>query len=269
MKNLIKEIQKEDPLVIAEQLTGKSYKEDDNTGLLGLAIQMEKNKILNQLMDKSDDTKFSEITEEYLRKVTDFGFEIVYSEDFQSEGWNSEVITEKLYILFHKEHSILLVFDTFRGNINGGNFYYNWSPNDIYNRMNCTSSGGYEGLYWKSDFSEELINPEESPNWDLNNQSWDEYIILQKEWSIRNKQYCIDNNLRAIWVGYHDCREAIKNNINLMLKNGVFLKEWKKQPFLWLLHHGDTKVEGYSYEEINQKRLNLLPDYVKKCILVP
>ena len=53
-----------------------------------------------------------------------------------------------------------------------------------------------------------------------------------------------------------------------MIENGVFLKEWKKQPFLWLLHHGDTKVEGYNYEEINQKRLNLLPDYVKKCILI-
>ena len=268
MQNLIKEIQNQDTLLIAKQLTGKSYKEDYNTNLLGLALQMEKSKILNTLMDKSDDTKFSETTEEYLRKVTDFGFEIVYSEDFQAEGWNSEIITEKLYILFHKDYSLLLVFDTFRGNRNGGNFYYNWSPNDMYNRMDCTSSGGFEGLYWKSDFSEQLINPEKDPRWDLDKQSWDEFIILQKEWSAKNKQYQIENNLRAVWVGHHDCREAIKNNINLMIENGVFLKEWKKQPFLWLLHHGDTKVEGYNYEEINQKRLNLLPDYVKKCILI-
>lgn len=268
MENLIKKIQNEDPIVIAEKLTGKSYKKDNNTNLLGLSLQMEKNKILNELMDKSDDTKFRETTEEYLKKVTDFGFEVVLTEEFNSLDWDDKLIKECLYILWHKNYSILLVFDTFRGHRNGGNFYYNWSPNDFSNKQNLTSSGSFEGFYWKSDFSEQLINPEEYPKWDANSQSWDEYSIILNKWSNRNKEYIKDNNLKTIWVGDHDCREAIKNNINLMAQNGTFLKKWKKQPFLYLLHHRDTKIENYSYKEINQKRLNRLPDYVKECILI-
>lgn len=264
---MIKQIQKMDPLDIAESITGHSYKEDHQTALLGLSLQMQKSALMDELMNNIDDTKFSETTEEYLRKVTDFGFEIVLVEEFDSKGWDEELIKERLYILWHKEYSILLVFDTFIGNRNGGKFYYNWSPNDVYNRHNFTSSGRFEGFYWKSDFSEQLINPEESPKWEYKTQSWEEHNVLNKEWSLRNKIYIKQNDLRAIWVGDHDCRESLKNNISSMAENGIFLKKWKKQPFLWLLHHGDTEVQGYDYQKINEERLNRLPDYVKQCII--
>lgn len=276
----IKELQNQDPLAIAEKLTGKSYKEDENTTWLGMAIQMEKTKIINDLMDSTNDTKFSETEEDYLKKVIDFGFVSVLVLPFKNE----HDIEERLHILFHKEYSILLVFDTFtweddgswakagkevpKPSRNGGNFYYNWSANDIYDRYNYTSNGSFEGVYWKLDFSEQLINPEKEPKWNLEGQSYVEFSTLSKEWGARDRGYIKNNNLKAVWVGHHDCREALKNNINLMVNNGTFLKKWKKQPFLWLLHHGDTKIENYDYAQINQTRLNLLPDWVKECICV-
>ena len=264
---MIKQIQNIDPLRIAESITGQSYKENNVTALLGLSLQMQKSKLMNELLDNSNDTKFSETTTEYLRKAKDFGFEIVFTQEFDGLGWGNKPIKECFYILWHKNYSILLAFDTFCGNRNGGKFYYNWSPKDVYSRHFFTSSGCFEGFHWKPDFSEQLINPEPEPRWNYESQSWEEFSLLYKEWSLRNKQYIEQNGLKAIWVGDHDCREALKNNINLMAQNGVFLKKWKKKPFLWLLHHGDTDTKGYDYEQINKERLNLLPDYVKQCIV--
>ena len=37
----------------------------------------------------------------------------------------------------------------------------------------------------------------------------------------------------------------------IILFDTVFLKKWKEQPFLWLLHHGDTKDEKYDYNAVS------------------
>jgi hypothetical protein len=260
----IKDIQDLDPLDIAEKMTGKSYKDDTSTVCLGMALQMEKSKAMEALMDASNDTKFSETAASYLKKVTEFGFEVILKEEFEADGWDNTIIKECLYILWHKKYSILLVFDTFRGNRNGGKFYYNWSPNNNIGIGSITSSGGYHGFYWNEDFTKEFVNPEESPIWkDI---SWEEFSVISKEWTLKDKVYRKANNLRAVWSGDHDCREALKNNINLLAENGEFLKKWIDPPFLWLLHHGDSKEPGYDFNEINNRRMELLPDYVKQCI---
>lgn len=268
MDNKIKKLQSEDPLLIAEKITGKSYKEDERTSMLGMALHIQKGEVMEKLMDAADDTKFSETTEEYIRKITDFGFVKLYQEEFLAKGWgDGEVIGERLYIFWHEKYSILLSFDTFRGSRNGGKMYYNWSPNDIYDRYSYTSSGSFRGLYWKSDFSEEIPYEEECPRWDTKNQTWEEYEVIEDQWRGRNEAYKKKHSLKSVWSGDHDCREAIKNNINLMVENGEFITQWKSQPFLWLIHHGDTKEEGYSYEAINKERLSKLPEDVRKKIL--
>lgn len=258
LQNLaIKELKNLDPLLQAEKLTGSSYKKDNATSLLGFAIHIEKSREMNKLMDETNDTRFSEKTEDYLDKVKSFNFEQILKEDFQSDG-----ITESLYIFWHKEYSILLSFDTYKGSRNGSKFYYNWSPNDRKSRADVTSSGGYNGFYWKSDFSEEQPFIAE-PIWE-DGVSWEDYNLLNKEWRQKSDIFVSDNNLKALWVGDHDGREALKFNINNLAKNGEFVKNWKKRPFLWLLHHGDKKTGNY--QEINQERINRFPDYVKNCI---
>lgn len=259
IQNVIKSLQNVDPISIAEEISGGSYKENDECAFLGMGIMMQKSEMMNTLMDSTDDTKFSETTEGYLRKVIDFGFEEILNVTFEDKGVN-----DMLYVLWHKEYSILLCFDTYNGSRNGGHFYYNWSPNDIKNAQVYTSSGGYNGFYWKGDFSEQLPNPIQEPK--LGKLSWDEFKTLNTEWQKEDDIYRKENGLRAIWVGYHDCREALKNTINMMAENGTFLKEWKRVNFLWLLHYGDTKNVDYNYEMINRERYDKFPQYVKDCI---
>jgi len=68
-----------------------------------------------------------------------------------------------------------------------------------------------------------------------------------------------------IWIGDHDCREALVFHIYQLEKSGEFLSKWIERPFLWLLHYMDTKSD-YDYKKINEERINMLPDYVRKAI---
>lgn len=69
-----------------------------------------------------------------------------------------------------------------------------------------------------------------------------------------------------VWVGDHDCREAIRFNISQLRAHGKFLNPWVSKPFLWLLSYMDTKDKDYDYKAINAKRIALLPDYVQTAI---
>jgi len=274
--NEIKKLQSIDTLSLAENITGKSYKENDDTGLLGMALQMEKSKELNKLLDKSDDTKFSNTVTDYLRKLTDFGFDVVLKDPFI----NSDNITEHFYILWHSEYSILLSFDTYtfgddgsfakagrevpEPSVNGGKFYYSWIPNSIEAlRMGLTSSGVCT-THVKPDFSGILEYPEPRPKW--NNQEWDDFKTVIEAYDKRNDDFVSENDLKYVWQGDHDCREAVKNNISLLAENGTFLKKWLKLPFLWLVNYMETKKEGYDYEAISKSRLERLPVEVQKAI---
>jgi hypothetical protein len=263
MKNEIKELQDSDPLWDAEKITGKSYKESKATKALGFLMHLEKGNKMRELMESTDDTKFSETVEEYIRKITDFGFEQILKEDFQAKGWGDDLTDNSLYIFWHKEYSILLKFDTFNGSgVNGGNFYYNWIPNDRGGNA-FTSSGGYETLDMKPDFSGELKFEEERPVWgDL---PYEEFKKLGDAHWERLNSFREENGLIKIWSGDHDCREAVKNNINLLAQNGRFMKKWFKAPFLWLCHYEETKGK-YDYEKINQSRIDKFPKYVREAM---
>lgn len=69
-----------------------------------------------------------------------------------------------------------------------------------------------------------------------------------------------------VWVGDHDCREALRHHITQLRAHGEFVKEWVEQPFLWILHHGDTTFEDYDYEMINSERIAMLPIEVQRSI---
>jgi hypothetical protein len=156
--------------------------------------------------------------------------------------------------------------EAFFGNRNGANFYYNWSPNNKNGYGRYTSSGGYRGFYFTSDFSQEKPYDVESPKWRTNEgQSWEDFSAEQKEWSLDNKKYIEENNLRAVWSGDHDAREAIKNNISLLYENGIFLEKWINVPFLWLVNYSETDDKnGYDYEEINKIKISKFPKEIRE-----
>ncbi len=273
-----------DPLHEAEKITGESYKNSENTGFLGLAMQMEKSAKMETLMSDTDDTKFSETEEEYLRKVKDFGFESVLIVPFT----NKEKIEERLHILFHPEYSILLKFDTYSfgddgsfengvppPSVNGGSFYYNWVPNKDY-KGHVTSSGGYIGhdnngcSDFSSFFNRTNFTPnnlpkklaDEKPNY--KELKWTEYLKQNKAWEKKCAKHFAKKDVCHIYSGNHDCREALKFNINRMLKQGSFLKKWKERPFLWLLHHAEENTDNHS--EVNEKYIAMLPKKIQNAI---
>jgi len=77
-----------------------------------------------------------------------------------------------------------------------------------------------------------------------------------------------DENGEKYWVGYHDCREAIRYHINQLKKAGTFIQKWPKnnKAWLWLLNYMDTKNPDYNYKEINQSRVKLMPEWVQEMI---
>jgi hypothetical protein len=263
MSNIKKE-QNFDSLSEAEKITGKSYKEDETTSWLGLAMHLDHVKRMESLMNSTNDTKFSEKTENYISKVTEFGFEEVYRESFIDIKWDNK--QECFYVFWHKEYSILLCFDTFKGNRNGGNFYYNWIPNDR-SQYGVTSSGGYKTFDMKPDLSGELLYDEEKPK--FNDYVWEEFKDKDKEYQLRLNAFRKENGLLSIWSGHHDCREALKNNINVLVQNGTFMKDWHdKNAHLWLVHHGDNfnNASGFDYKKAINDRIKKLPTFIQKII---
>ncbi len=82
-----------------------------------------------------------------------------------------------------------------------------------------------------------------------------------------------------IWVGSHDCREALRFNFEELRDNGQFLKQWTEQPHLWLMHYGDQRIAkeleddhsalygpGGKWDKINKGYLDKLPAHVQKAI---
>ena len=70
----------------------------------------------------------------------------------------------------------------------------------------------------------------------------------------------------GVWIGDHDCREALLFNMGNLSANGKFVAPWVERPFLWLLHYQDTKADGYSYDDINNERIAMLPEWVREMI---
>jgi len=78
---------------------------------------------------------------------------------------------------------------------------------------------------------------------------------------LRGASYGFDNE---VWSGDKDIREGLRNFLD-GIADGV-VSPWKHVPFLWLLSHEDPKVEGYDYKAINEERIAMLPEHVRKDI---
>lgn len=275
-------IMKIDPLHVAEQLSGKSYKEDESTTLLGFAIQMDKSNELQRRLSELGDTQFSNQLDDYLKIVQSFGFEIIYQAPFISDNK-----TEQHFILWHNDLSILLNFDTFTWEghapgVNGGHFYYNWSPHCGNWSSGVTSSGGFVSekdmphlTMWEKDFS----SPYYIPNFP-DTIKWEDNITYE-EWKLQNKpielkhaelwEQAIKEGKRVVWSGDHDCREALITKIKALFENGIFLKDWKECAFPWLTNYSDHKGSNrqFPFTDLYEKTtqiINTFPDHIKKSI---
>jgi hypothetical protein len=129
-----------DPVDEAEKTTGKEYQKDDGTAYLGLALQIESHRAKENYLRKHGDSYFGIGHQEYLKIVSDAGFETLLEETFINTDMTAH---DKYYVMWNNQHGILLAFDTYGKNLNGGHYYYNWEPANIKTYYNHTSSGGF------------------------------------------------------------------------------------------------------------------------------
>lgn len=269
-----------DPLSMAEEITGRSYKEDEDTSQLGLLLHIAHNNKKERILNEIGDTTFIMKLDKYLEVIKGFGFQEIYVEDFTDKDGRDN----KLFVLYHYELGILLEFDTFYGSgVNGGKFYYNWSPNVATETNSCTSSGGF---YWRKDRLHiglvdenlqdyKIENYPEQKEWGLkNNESYKQFelknesIWMEQERLIKEAN---DNGKRTVWIGYHDCRKAVISNIKRMQEYGKFFPIWIEKPTtLWLMNYSDwdkNKDKEYNdAENITAMRIARFPVEVQERI---
>lgn len=252
----IKEMLSFDPLLAAEKIAGKSYKDNDDVGLLGLGISIKHSEIKNAMLDSLGDSKYGSDLVEYQDILAELGFELAASFPFQGSSWGGEPPhKETQYIYGHREYGIILAFDSYAGKrVNGGSFHYCWKPNSEGEgaRYGITSSGGFE--------SESRIKWRHEP----------EFIDKSPD--------------DLYWCGFHDCQEAIKFHIQQLLANGTFYPKWPKasqgmnKSGMYFMNYMDWKHPDYksgsqcpdSYTtKVFMSKYNALPEWCKDIIGSP
>jgi hypothetical protein len=96
--------------------------------------------------------------------------------------------------------------------------------------------------------------------------AWQTTPDVKDRHSLTSSGGWIDKGVFTLWLGDHDCREAIIFNLDALRAAGKFVTPWPRQPFLWLLHYMDTKTPNYDYEAITAARIALLPEWVRQMI---
>ncbi len=132
-----------DALDVAEQVTGKSYKEDKVTESLGVGLHLLHVQEKRQALEEAGDTHYSSSIEWYQMVATGLGFMTMYEETFKCKTSKQE---ETKYICYRERGGILLVWDTYRGNANNSHFYYNWEPKPEVEHYEYTSSGSWVNI---------------------------------------------------------------------------------------------------------------------------
>jgi hypothetical protein len=100
-------------------------------------------------------------------------------------------------------------------------------------------------------------------------------------WKFDKQEYCrwpLTSSgcmeLPGVWVGDHDCREALAFHISDLEAHGKFLNPWLKSPHLWLNHYMDCKEEKDIWKSIEKRnaitaeRMKMLPEHVRKAICI-
>lgn len=148
MRDQIKDLLAVDPLAEAEQITGKSYKDDEDTAALGFALHLANSAAKKHALTSAGDTHFSSTFAEQLDVMAGLGFTEVLHDSFTSK-WGYD---ETFVILWH-EDGLLAEVESYSGTRrNTAKVWYNIRPDDRRDFWSYTSSGHYTDDYvWCGD----------------------------------------------------------------------------------------------------------------------
>jgi hypothetical protein len=104
-----------DALSHAEDITGKSYKADEATSMLGMSMFFAHNEMKAALLTEANDSRFGQTLSEFIAFLEGMGFTQVLCEDIPT--------TEDKYFIFWRD-GVLVSFDSYSKNrVNGGTAY--------------------------------------------------------------------------------------------------------------------------------------------------
>lgn len=271
MNTKLEDVLNRDPVAEAEglveilQRAGLVEGDDGNTLLLGHALSV--NKLKAEALEAVGDTNYGSKLTKYQAVIEKLGFRKVLELPFTGHKYGSEEAPQETFFVYFRDNGgVLLCFDTYNtDSVNGGHFYYNWKPNDIKDKYayHVTSSGG-----WRVNYPDDMP----APKWE---ELYKDGVRLTSgpgiEKEERRNEYFHEH---AVWVGDHDCREAIRHNISKLEEFGKFVTPWVETPFMWLCHYGDNYLEDGSsrdyadkyHERVRAERLAMLPEDVRKAM---
>lgn len=229
-----------DALAEAEKITGKSYKEDHATMLLGMSLAMQNNEAVATELAAADDFHYN-VTFVHAREIlTELGFLLAYEETFNGntsgtvtatgEPWYNNDHPSESYVVYYRPDGILATLESYGETINNAKIYYNWKPyeHDSDSRK-FVSSGG----------------------WVKDRGGYGDWVL----------------------EGYHDVRKGLRQILSNFDTNGDFVNPWLKAPHLWLLNYAeagslskDFRESGAQREAINLRKMEQFPIELQ-CIM--
>ena len=274
MKNFtekeVKSVLNFDPLNTASELTGVSYKESEFTESLGFALAVRSNKIKKNMLQDMGDTHRNMKFEDYVKIIENFGFEKVYEEQI-NKGEYSKIFR----IYFEKERGILLKIDSYYDSINSADFFFQHLATNTTCRGNVYSSGGFKHkdrslVYFKENGDKFSEGQPIEPRWKLED-DWEDFKIVQNKWREENSTWKKENNVFTLWTGHNHGVEAIVFQIKQLDKSGIFVKRWTENndnisTVNIYCHDHYSDKEWDDKNSVGKKRMNALPEHVKKCI---
>lgn len=142
-----------DPLADAEQITGKSYKDDTETMRLGFGLHLELAAAKERAARETRDSYFSMDLAETLGLYADMGFEQVLCDEFEGTAYDGEPAPAETFRILWNTDGVLATVESYQGTRrNATKVYYNVLIDDRSDLGSRTSSGRlHDGDVWVGD----------------------------------------------------------------------------------------------------------------------
>lgn len=218
-----------DPLLAAEKLTGKSYKEDRETSLLGLFINQMKNKVVEGIRREDKDTYYRIKWDEFKKLIVERGFTIDFQKRFTDDDGRKpeEIIAHRGFVLLHA--TSFLWSHSGEETLNGGHIYFQTVGN-LSNILSLNHiSGGCVGhLDIPGDYDYQKIS---------------------------DKSLARD---RFVFGGSFDVRDGLFSFLTGLDAISTLVPIDKEQ-FTWCVNYAEDKVKGYNAREITRSKIQTVP----------
>lgn len=222
-----------DPLLAAEKITGKSYKEDRETSVLGMFINQMKSKVVEGIRRGDNDTYHRIGWDEFKKLIVSRGFTIDFQQRFdfdyeEDRPRPEEIIAHRGFVLLHATSFMWSHKD--EETLNGGHIYFQTVGNlsNIMGGQFRVSGGCVGHLDIPGDYDYIKISDKS----------------LDKDRFIHGGSFDVRDGLFSCLDGI----EAISTPVPI-----------EKDQFIWCVNYHEDKVQGYNREQITRSKIQTVP----------